>query len=292
MHQFSILKNTVWEFRYRLAITYTLFSLETFGLLMRPYFLGEAVNDLMKGSYHGLTILVAQHLVWLIIGTLRHRVDTRTYTTIYTELVIKILARRDASNTNEQDNVSKLAAHSTLTREFIDFLEYDLSYVLEAVYNLVGSLVLLYFYEHKLVIVCLIALVPVGILSYWYGKRMKHLNKNKNDELEQQVFIITENNASKIRQHYLNLRHWQVKISDEEALNFGLMEIVVIIVIAFSLLLTAKTPGQEPILAGDIIGIYNYVLKFVSGLDTIPYIGQRLGSLNDIAQRMSLEENE
>lgn len=268
---------------------------------MRPYFLGEAVNDLMKSSYHGLTILIAQHVVWLIIGTLRHRVDTRTYTTIYTELVIKILARRDAmprisngdaTDTKEQDDVSKLAAHSTLTREFIDFLEYDLSYVLEAVYNLVGSLVLLYFYEHKLVIVCLIALVPVGILSYWYGKRMKHLNKNKNDELEQQVFIITENNASKIRQHYLNLRHWQVKISDEEALNFGLMEIVVIIVIAFSLLLTAKTPGQEPILAGDIIGIYNYVLKFVSGLDTIPYIGQRLGSLNDIAQRMSLEENE
>lgn len=288
MHQFNGLKNTVWEFRYRLALTYTLFSLETFGLLMRPYFLGEAVNDLMKGSYHGLTILVAQHVVWLTIGTIRHRVDTRTYTKIYTELVIKILAR---SKGNAAD-VSKLAAHSTLTREFIDFLEYDLSYVLEAIYNLMGSLVLLYFYEHKLVIVCLIALVPVGILSYWYGKRMLHLNKNKNDELEQQVSVITENDAPKIRQHYLNLRHWQVKISDEEALNFGLMEIIVIIVIAISLLLTAKTPGQEPILAGDIIGIYNYILKFVSGLDTIPYIGQRLGSLNDIAQRMSMENDE
>ncbi len=288
MHQFSVLKNTVWEFRYRLALTYTLFSLETFGLLMRPYFLGEAVNDLMKSSYHGLTILVVQHVVWLIIGTIRHRVDTRTYTKIYTELVIKILAR---SKGNAAD-ISKLAAHSTLTREFIDFLEYDLSYVLEAIYNLVGSLVLLYFYEHRLVIVCLIALVPVGILSYWYAKRMLHLNKNKNDELEQQVSVITENDASKIRKHYLNLRHWQVKISDEEALNFGLMEIVVIIVITISLLLTAKTPGQEPILAGDIIGIYNYILKFVSGLDTIPYIGQRLGSLNDIAQRMSMENDE
>lgn len=35
-------------------------------------------------------------------------------------------------------------------------------------------------------------------------------------------------------------------------------------------------------LAGNIVGMYAYILKFVSGMDTIPYTVQRLTSLNDI----------
>jgi hypothetical protein len=43
------------------------------------------------------------------------------------------------------------------------------------------------------------------------------------------------------------------------------------------------------ILAGNLVGIYNYILKFVSGLDTIPYTVQRLTSLSDITKRIELE---
>ena len=42
------------------------------------------------------------------------------------------------------------------------------------------------------------------------------------------------------------------------------------------------------ILAGNLIGIYNYILKFVSGLDTIPYMVQRFSSLKDIVKRIEL----
>jgi hypothetical protein len=43
------------------------------------------------------------------------------------------------------------------------------------------------------------------------------------------------------------------------------------------------------ILAGNLVGIYNYILKFVSGLDTIPYTVQRLTSLSDITKRIELQ---
>ena len=46
-------------------------------------------------------------------------------------------------NVLDKVEVSKLSAHSTLAREFVDFLEHDLVYVIEAVYNILGSLVLL-----------------------------------------------------------------------------------------------------------------------------------------------------
>lgn len=272
--------------RLQLLLTYILFSLEMLGSLLRPYFLGEAVNDLLKSSYHGLIILSVVHFSWLVIGTIRHMYDTRTYSAIYTSLVTKFLSRR-----YQQKDVSKLSAHSTLAREFVDFLEFDLVYVIEAIYNLFGSLVLLYFYDSSVVFVCLAILLPVMTMSYFYGKKMKRLNKNKNDELEQQVDIISTGNKLAIKKHYENLRKWQIRISDQEAWNFGVMEILVMVVIGIALLVTNTALGTG-VMAGSIIGIYNYILKFVSGLDTIPYTVQRLTSLNDITRRIELEADD
>ncbi len=269
--------------RTQLVITYVLFSLEMLGSLLRPFFLGEAINDLIKGSYRGLIVLSGVHLVWLIVGTLRHRYDTRTYSAIYTSLVTRFLSRRI-----DKSEVSKLSAHSTLAREFVDFLEFDLVYVIEALYNLLGSIVLLYFYDRSVVLLCLAILLPVMGISYIYGKRMKRLNRLKNDELEQQVDIISSGDKKAIFKHFNNLRHWQIRISDQEAWNFGIMEFMVMGIIAISLVLTHRVMGNT-ILAGNIVGIYTYILKFVSGLDTIPYTVQRLSSLNDITRRIELQ---
>lgn len=283
MSRFEILRKLIMRHRNQLVLTYVLFSLEMMGALLRPFFLGEAVNDLMKGSYRGIIVLSAVHVAWLVIGTIRHRLDTRTYSAIYTSLVTRFLSRRFG-----QSEVSKLSAHSTLAREFVDFLEYDLVYVIEAAYNLLGSLILLCFYDTAVVLACLSILIPVMAISFFYGKKMRRLNQVKNDELEKQVDIISTGNIHTIRQHYNNLRKWQIKISDQEAWNFGIMEIMVIVVIGISLLVSTKASAPA-ILAGDLIGIYNYILKFVSGLDTIPYTVQRLTSLNDITRRIELE---
>lgn len=286
MSRFAVLKQIMLQHRSRLVLTYILFSLEMLGNLLRPFFLGVAINDLIKGSYQGLILLSAVHLGWLLIGTIRHRLDTRTYSAIYTSLVTKFLARR-----YNKSDVSKLSAHSNLAREFVDFLEYDLVYIIEALYSIFGSLILLFFYDTSVVLVCLSILLPVVAISYLYGKRMKMLNKQKNDELEKQVDVITTGNTRLIKQHYDNLRKWQIRISDQEAWNFGLMEILVMVVIGVSLLITNKTAGSG-IEAGSLVGIYSYIQRFVSGLDTIPYTVQRLSSLNDITRRIELQEED
>jgi len=286
MSRFAVLKQIMLQHRNRLVLTYILFSLEMLGNLLRPFFLGLAINDLIKGSYQGLIFLSAIHLGWLLIGTIRHRLDTRTYSAIYTSLVTKFLARR-----YNKSDVSKLSAHSNLAREFVDFLEFDLVYIIEALYSIFGSLILLFFYDTSVVLVCLSILLPVVAISYLYGKRMKMLNKQKNDELEKQVDVISTGNTHLIKQHYDNLRIWQIRISDQEAWNFGLMEILVMVVIGVSLLITNKTAGSG-IEAGSLVGIYSYIQRFVSGLDTIPYTVQRLSSLNDITRRIELQEED
>lgn len=279
----SALKRIFIEHRGRLMLTWSLFALEMLGNLLRPYFLGEAVNDLIANSYRGLIYLALVHFGYLGVGTLRHMVDTRTYTAIYTKLVTRMLTRD-----MEERDISRLSAHSTLAREFIDFLEFDLNFIIEAFYNLVGALVLLFFYDKIVVLVCVVVLVPVALISYRYGKRMQRLTRFKNDELELQVDVISTGDLPEITRHYKLLGKWQIRISDQEAWNFGVMELLVLVVITTSLVLITHGTGKV-MKAGDIIGIYTYILKFVSGLDTIPYTVQRYSSLKDIGGRIEGE---
>ena len=286
MFKHSVIGKLVHHYRYKLAITYTLFALEMTGALLRPLFLGWAINDLMSGSYKGLIYLSVVHIAWLLIGTFRQMYDTRTYSAIYTTMVTRFLSRRYGKT-----EVSKLSAHSTLSRELVDFLETDLPYVMEAAYNIFGSLLLLLLYDRTIVLICFSILLPVMAISYFYGRKMKQLTSLKNDELEKQVNIIATGNKHQIHGHYEKLRAWQIRISDKEAFNFGLIEIMVMLVIALSLMVSSGVFGAT-ILAGNLIGIYQYILKFVSGLDTIPYTVQRLTSLQDIAKRIQLQEED
>ena len=189
------------------------------------------------------------------------------------------------SRKKSEGNISKLSALSTLSREYTDFLEYDLIYILEAFYNIFGSLILIYFYDKEVVFICLAILIPVLFISRLYGHRMGVLTQNKNDELERQVEVISTFNSVEIKKHYELLRTWQVKISDQQAFNFGVMETFVMVLLGVALVVSTRFNAQT-LNAGEIIGFYFYILKFTSGLDTIPYITEKYATLKDITTRI------
>ena len=286
MTQYNFLRKLMVRHKYQLLVTYTLFSLEMTGSLLRFYFFGEAINDLIKGSFRGLIVLAAVQLICMAVGTLRHIFDTRTYTAIYTSLVTNFLRRG-----YQRSDLSKLSARSTLARDIVDFLEQDLVYVIEAAYNVVGSLIILFFYDKSIVAICLLVLVPVSIVSRKYGRKMNELNRLKNDELEKQVDIINTGDPHQIRRHYAALRNWQIRISNKEAWNFSFMELMVLLIIVVSLLMS-RNHHPEAMLAGNLFGIFSYILKFASGLDTIPYTIQRISGLDDIARRLNTGEDD
>jgi ABC-type multidrug transport system fused ATPase/permease subunit len=277
----NYLKKILFENKFKLIVTYILFTLEMIGALFKPYFIGQAVNDLMISSYKSLYIFLGLHLMWALVGMLRLRYDTRTYSTIYNSIMLKFLSEK----TDKQD-VSKLSAHSTLTRELTDFLEYDLVYILEAIYNIFGSLILLYFYDVKVVLLCIVALIPISILSKYYGKKMSVLTHEKNNELENQVDTIATFDQAQIKQHYESLQKWQIKISDQQAYNFGIMELFVAVLVGVSLLISTQ-PNVQPLNEGELIGIYFYILKFNTGLETVPYILEKYANLKDIIERIT-----
>ena len=143
-------------YRWRILFTYGLFNLENLLELARPLVLGLAVNDLLRFSYFGLLLFVAQHLSHMLVGTVRRMYDTRTFTGIYTDLATGLVLEQRGRNVE----VSQVAARSALSREFVDFYERDIPIMVQTLYTVLGALVMLGLYDRMLVIFCLAVVVP------------------------------------------------------------------------------------------------------------------------------------
>lgn len=269
------------ESRWQLIATYSLFAVEMLVSLLRPYLLGIAVDGLFAGQLQGLFLLAGAHLAYLVIGTARHMFDTRTFSGIYVRFVVRLQLRPAP-----EEELSRRSALSQLARQVTDFLEYDVNYVVEALYNIVGALALLFLYDPQVVVMCFALLVPVFAVARRYGKSVTRLNRLQFDELERQVDVLDGNDPAEITAHYQRLRAAQVKISDLEAWNFGFTELCVLMAIVGSLWVSTRG-ASVAMPVGTVIGMYAYVLRFASGLETIPHTIQRLGALREILRRMS-----
>ena len=286
MHPKALLSSTapirrvLREFRGRLTMTYSLFAVEMAASLLRPFFLGRAIDGLIAHSYDGLIELSASHLLFLLVGTVRHRYDTRTFTAVYTSFVGNLFAQAGGT-----PSVSRLSAHASFARQVVDFFEFDFNYVVEAAYNIIGSLILLSVYDHTVVGICLGILVPVVVVGRLYGRRAARLNAEQHHELEQQVDVLASGDAKAVSAHFARLRTLQIRLSDQEAWNFGATELLVLVALAGSLLVYTSEGGAF-LQVGGIVAMYNYVLRFATGLETIPYMAQRAGALVDMLRRM------
>lgn len=264
--------------RTKLLLTYFLFNVENLLRLSQPFVIGLAINDLLHESSFGLLLFVGQHLAHLLIGSLRQMYDTRVYTGIYTDLATKLVV----AQRGREVGLSRVAARSSLSREFVEFFENHVPLLIKSLYSVVGALVMLAFYDRVLVPVCLGLLLPAVVLNRIYSRRTFELNRQLHDQLEHEVDVIDRSQEPAVRRHYDAVASWRVKLSDCEALNFGTMEVFVLGVLVLALLRTCSTLTASP---GDIFAVFRYVLMLVMGIDGVPKLVQQFSRLRDLTQR-------
>lgn len=286
MTKVTLVKKIFLNNKLGISLTYGLFALEIGGSVVKPLLLGYAIDGVIEGKYDALINLCIVQVVWMFISVLRMRMDTRVYSKIYTSIVTTFINKN-----YKAEEVSKLSARSTLAHEIVNFFEYDLGYVLSSASNLIGAIIMIYFYNTNVFWTCMLLSIPVIVISYLFSKRIKILNRNYNDEYEKQVDIISSGNKADIAVHYDNMRKWQIKLSDRESFNFGYLEIISIILVAATLLIVKNT-ATVVVTTGMIVGIYNYILKFVGGLESIPHLLQRITNLSDILSRIEIKEDD
>jgi ABC-type multidrug transport system fused ATPase/permease subunit len=266
----------------RILVTYALFNLENLLRLAQPFVLGLAINDLLRSSFTGLWLFVGQHLSFMVIGVVRTMYDMRAFTGIYTDLATRLVLQQR----EQQIPVSRVAARSALSREFVEFFERYVPLVFSSLYSVAGALVVLAWYDWTLVPVCLALGVPAYLSNSVYARKTQALNAGLHDELEREVDVIDQGRPTDVRSHYSRVARWRVNLADWEALNFGALEVFVLALMATALFRSCLMVEAGP---GDIFAVFRYVLMFVMGLDSVPVLVRQFTRLRDIGQRLGYQ---
>jgi hypothetical protein len=120
------------------------------------------------------------------------------------------------------------------------------------------------------------------ILNSYDSRKTLKLSTGLHDQLEHEVDIIRDGDEPEVREHFDKAAGWRIRLSDAEAVNFGLMELFILGVIIACLIRFCSQGTPEP---GDIFAVFRYVLMFMMGLDAVPRLVEQLSRLKDIGHR-------
>jgi ABC-type multidrug transport system fused ATPase/permease subunit len=275
----QLLKTIFGESRGRILVTYVITLAENLFELFYPSLTGLAVNGLLRHDFVGLGLLLGVWLAHTATGVFRQSYDTRVFSSIYTDLATRTVSEQEIKGVS----TSQIVARSSLSREFVNFFERDVPATVNSVFGLLGALVLLFFYDVWSAVFCLLLLVPLAILNRSYSRRTLTLNKRLNDQLEREVTVLTRRMPSRVFGHYRLLAKWRIRLSDAEAMNWGVMELFSIALSAAVIIRIASLPRIQP---GTIYAMLAYLWNFIASLNHVPALVQQLSRLKDIAQRM------
>ena len=264
-----------------ILFTYGLTFLENLFELLYPLAIGFAIDGLLKSKYVSLIPFLCIWLSHAITAIFRHIYDTKTFTNIYTNLATTLVLEQN----KHQVPTGQIIARSALSREFVNFFEHNIPQIMTALFSFIGALLMLFVYDIQIGFYCLILLIPLVLINRTYARRAKKMNLNLNNLLEQEAETLSRCGAEDVRSHYTRLAKWRIRLSNAEAINYGLMEVFAIALMATVLIRTIWIPGIQ---AGTIFAIVSYLLNFLESLDDVPRLVQEFSRLNDIGERFQL----
>ena len=266
-------------YRRRILLTFSLVLLENVFELLYPFATGVAINGLLNGNYSSLSLLGSAWFAHLISGAFRKVYDTHTFTRVYGDVATAVVLTQGARGVP----TSQIVARSALSRELVDFFEHDVPAIITTFTGFAGALVMLFLYDRGIGLYCLLVLVPLLVINRIYARRANVLNRGLNDQLENEVDIVTARQPEAVRTHYRLLAQWRVRLSNAEVADWGVMELFLIGLAGVVLIRAVALPGVQ---AGDIYAVVAYLWSYLASLDHVPFTVQQLGRLRDIGQRL------
>ena len=266
-------------FRARIALTYALTLIEDLLELSYPWATGLAIDGLLSHDYRMAAPVIIAWVCRSAIGCFRQMYDTRVYTQVYNSIVIETILRQRGAGVG----TAGVAARSSMSREFVTFFEKDVPVIVTALIGIVGSALILFYYDLIIGAVVSLLFIPVYLINRRYSRRSLKLNEGLNNQLEHEVDVIEHAEPAAVKSHFTKLRIWRIKLSNAEAFNWTTIEVLSVLVFIVVLIRATYLPDIE---TGDIFAILSYVWRLMESLDHLPQIVQQLARLQDIRKRI------
>lgn len=261
----------------QIAISFLLILVEAIAMLFMPLFIGYAINDLLDTNFRGIWQLASLGICIVVLGMLRRFFDSRIYANIYVKLSGKMI------EANSKSTTSKLTARISMLRELVDFLENYLPELFINLIGLLGTLTVLYTLNFNIFLGCLTTFTLMFLIFLFSGKYTKSINYHYNNILEKQVSVVESRNDKLVANHIKKLMKWNIKLSDLEALIFGIIWLGMILLIVYAIIEAVSLGTLE---IGIIMSIIMYVFQFAEDSGMLPLYYQEFLRLKEISERL------
>ena len=265
--------------RKQISFTYLLTLIENIFELMYPWAIGIAINGLLMDKWQLVIPLIVIWVLHIVIGGLRQLYDTRLFTRIYSAMAGDVIALQREDSTE----VSQVSARVDMAEEFIDFFETEMPVIFATIISLIGSLVLLFFYDVWSGLIIAGLFVPIAVINFMTGRRALKMNEAYNTQWEEEVDIVRQAHPRRTRVHFGRLAQWKIRLSDIEVVSWTSTGVLTL---GATILVLVRVAGIPGVLAGDIFASLAYVLRIEQALDRVPETVQQVGRLIDIRRRI------
>ena len=260
----------------RVGLSLLMALVESFGWVLIPFVIGLAIDDYLAGSNTGLILLVIVGVTTTLLAVVRRLHDTRLYARIYEQT--------GADPCYLSERLSTKTARLNMLREANDFLEHSIPLFIESTVILIGSLIFLATLKLNVFLGALVVTALIAVIYATSTRRTLRFNKDYNDEYERQVDVLDENDVELTRHHIKLLNRWTIKLSDINAVNFGLSFTMAIGLLVFAIVSAASSGVPY----GALLSIVLYVLEFAWTASAVPNTWQESLRLRDILKRLRL----
>jgi ABC-type multidrug transport system fused ATPase/permease subunit len=168
-------------------------------------------------------------------------------------------------------------------REFVDYLEVDVPFIIAILISFVGAFVLLVLFDFVIGAYCLLMLIPSFLLNRMHSRTTRRLNRGLNDDLEREITVIETRDSLRIDEHFGRVSRWYIRLSHADVRAWLLIQPFFIGLIVLALARSVSL-NMEP---GDIFAVVAYALRFTDSLDQAPLIVQQYSRLQDITERIN-----
>ena len=118
--------------------------------------------------------------------------------------------------------------------------------------------------------------------------RFFRLNSALNERMEQQVSVLETRSMPRLGAHLLGLRKSEIRLSDTEALVYGLIFAVLLGLVMTNLWVATQV---TEVTAGRVFSIVTYSWDFVEAALVLPMTLQSLSRLSEITARINATED-
>jgi ABC-type bacteriocin/lantibiotic exporter with double-glycine peptidase domain len=262
----------------QVGLTWALTLIETLLLVSLPLLIGFSIDGLLNQDWQPFYLLGVTMVLLIVISVGRRLFDTRAYGKMRVELGVAVVDKAQGAP------VSKINARLDMSRELITFLETEAPIVIMALLQVVVSLVILFSFHGVLAATAGTATILALIIYAAASGRFFKLNGDLNSQAEEQVSVLESGIRESILLHLSNLRRHAVRISDTEAIVYGLIFVVLLSMLGINLWFAATQIDASP---GQIFSIVTYSYEFIESAVMLPAALQSLTRISEITQRLN-----